>query len=62
MSSALREIINRLSGMNLVQARLEDTTRRIEKLADVVVDYEKRLTRNETMIEVLEKQSDKKRK
>ena len=62
MSSALREIINRLSGMNLVQAKLEDTTSRIEKLADIIVDHEKRLTRNETMIEVLEKQSDKRRK
>ncbi len=59
MSKALHEIVNQLSGLNLVKAKLDSTSERIEKIADILIDHEKRISKAETMIPVHEKRLDK---
>jgi len=41
--SAITEILERFSGIAVVRERLTDTTYRIDKLAEWVLDHEKRL-------------------
>jgi hypothetical protein len=41
--SVITEILERLSGITVVRERLNDTTRRIDKLAEWMLDHEKRL-------------------
>ncbi len=61
MAKGISEIINRLSGLNLIKEKLERTSKRIEKLSDYVVDHEKRLIRMETIVDIAKSRSDKKR-
>jgi len=61
MAKGISEIINRLSGLNLIKEKLERTSKRIEKLSDYVVDHEKRLIRMETIVDIAKSASDKKR-
>ncbi len=41
--SAITKVLERLSGIAIVRERLHDTTQRIDKLAEWVLDHEKRL-------------------
>jgi len=61
MAKGISEIINRLSGLNLIKEKLDRTAKRIEKLSDYVVDHEKRLIRMETIVDIAKSRSDKKR-
>jgi hypothetical protein len=49
MSRILHELYERLSGINLVRTKVADLSRQIERLADTVLDHEKRLIRIETL-------------
>jgi len=59
MAKGLSEIINRLSGLNLIKEKLDRVSKRIEKLSDYVVDHEKRLIRMETIVDIAKSRSDK---
>jgi hypothetical protein len=49
MSRILKELYERLSGINLVRQKVSDLRREIDRLADTVLDHEKRLIRMETL-------------
>lgn len=51
MSRTLKEMYERLSGINLVKQRMEDAIQRLDKMSDVALDHEKRLVRIETKLE-----------
>jgi hypothetical protein len=46
--SLITEILNRLSGIATVREHLNMTSQRVEKLADLMIDHERRLIRLET--------------
>lgn len=48
--SVLTEILDRLSGVAMVRERVTDTARRVEALAERVLDHERRLIRLETLV------------
>jgi hypothetical protein len=41
--SVVTEILDRLSGVTAVREKLNSTSQRIEKLADMLLDHEKRI-------------------
>jgi hypothetical protein len=47
--SAITELLDRLSGIAVVRERLGDTAKRVDHLADRLLDHERRLTRLETL-------------
>lgn len=49
MSRVIRELYERLSGVNLVREKVSTLTHQIDRLADTVFDHEKRLVRLETL-------------
>ncbi len=51
MSKTLKEMYERLSGINLVKQRLEDAIQRLDKMSELALDHEKRLVRLETKLE-----------
>lgn len=48
--SLLSEILDRLSGVAIVRERLSETSQRVERLAERVLDHERRITRVETLV------------
>ena len=42
--SMVTDILERLSGIAVVREKLNDTTQRIDKMADWLLDHEKRIT------------------
>ncbi len=47
--SLVTEILERLSGIAVVREKLTDTSKRTEKMAEWLLDHEKRLTTLETL-------------
>ena len=47
--SLITELLDRLSGIAVVRERLGDTAKRVDALADRLVDHERRITRLETL-------------
>jgi len=47
--SLVTELLDRLSGIAVVGERLADTTKRVDALADRLLDHERRITRLETL-------------
>jgi hypothetical protein len=47
--SLITELLDRLSGITLVRERLADTAKRVDSLADRLLDHERRITRLETL-------------
>jgi len=45
--SLIAEILERLSGIAMVRENLDDTSRRIDRVADWLLDHEKRIVRLE---------------
>lgn len=45
--SLVTDILERLSGIAVVREKLNDTTHRVEKLADWLLDHERRIVRLE---------------
>lgn len=60
--SVITEVLDRLSGIAVVRAKLEQTTQNVDKLGDWVLDHEKRLTALETQSRLLPAPARKKRK
>ena len=56
MSLAI-DILERLSGIAVVREKLNDTTQRIDKVADWLLDHEKRITTLEATRPTLESKS-----
>ncbi len=52
MSRTLKEMYERLSGINLVREKLHHAAAQLDKLADIVLDHERRLVRLETQSEI----------
>jgi hypothetical protein len=48
--SLLTDILDRLSGVAVVRERLAETALRVDRLADHVLDHERRLARLETLV------------
>ena len=48
--SALSEILDRLSGVAVVRERLGETSQRVERLTDLMLDHERRLARLEAHV------------
>ena len=48
--SLIAEILDRLSGVAVVRERLGATSQRVERLAERMLDHERRLMRLETLI------------
>lgn len=48
--SLISEILDRLSGVAVVRERLAETSRRVERLAEHLLDHERRLARLEAMV------------
>lgn len=48
--SVVSEILDRLSGVAIVRERLGETSQGVERLAERVLDHERRITRVETLI------------
>jgi len=48
--SLMSEILDRLSGVTIVRERLGETAQRVERLAERLLDHERRLARLETLI------------
>ncbi len=48
--SLVSEILDRLSGVALVRERLGETSRRVERLAEYLLDHERRLARLEARV------------
>lgn len=48
--SLVSEILDRLSGVSIVRERLGETAQRVERLAERLLDHERRLARLETLI------------
>ena len=42
--SLVTDVLERLSGIAVVREKLNDTTRRVEKAADWLLDHERRIT------------------
>jgi len=61
MSLAI-DIIERLSGIAVVREKLNDTTQRIDKVADWLLDHEKRITTLEATRPTLESKSSSRKK
>jgi len=49
--TGLKEVLDRLSGIHPVREKLDLVIRRVEKLADLTLDHERRLVRIETIQE-----------
>jgi hypothetical protein len=47
--SLIAELLDRLSGVAVVRERLGDAAKRVDALADRLVDHERRITRLETL-------------
>ena len=47
--SLITELLDRLSGVAVVRERLADTAKRVDSLADRLLDHERRITRLETL-------------
>lgn len=45
--SLVTDVLERLSGIAIVREKLNDTTQRVEKLADWLLDHERRIVRLE---------------
>lgn len=52
--SLVTDILDRLSGIAVVREQLNETTRNVERLADWLLDHEKRLTTIEAKRPALE--------
>ncbi len=52
--SLITDILDRLSGIAVVREQLNETTRNLERLADWLLDHEKRLTTLEATRPALE--------
>ena len=61
MSLAI-DILERLSGIAVVREKLNDTTQRIDKVADWLLDHEKRITTLEATRPTLESKSSSRKK
>lgn len=48
--SLVTEILDRLTGIAVVRERLGETGQKVDRLADAVLDHEKRLIRLETTL------------
>ena len=48
--SLVTDILNRLSGISAVREQINMTAHRVERLADMLIDHEKRLIRIEVSI------------
>ena len=48
--SVITDILDRLSGIAAVRERLAETAKRVDLLADRLLDHERRLTRVETLL------------
>ena len=48
--SLVSELLDRLSGVAVVRERLGETAQRLERLAERMLDHERRLTRLETVV------------
>lgn len=48
--SLVAEILDRLTGIAMVREKLSETGRTVDRLAEVVLDHEKRLIRMETTV------------
>ena len=48
--SLITEILDRLTGIAIVREKLSETARTTDRLADAVLDHEKRLVRLETTL------------
>ena len=48
--SLITELLDRLSGVAVVRERLGDTVKRVDALAERLVDHERRLTRLEVIV------------
>ena len=48
--SLITELLDRLSGIAVVRERLGDTVKRVDALAERLVDHERRLTRLEVLV------------
>ena len=53
--TALKEILERLSGVHVVSEKLDITMDRVEKLGDWLLDHERRLVALETGAEMVPK-------
>ena len=60
--SMVTDILERLSGIAVVREKLNDTTQRMEKVADWLLDHEKRITKLEATQPALERKSTRKKK
>ena len=47
--SVITELLDRVSGVAVVRERLGDTAKRVDALAERLVDHERRITRLETL-------------
>ncbi len=57
--TAVKEILDRLSGIHPVREKLEALSARLERMADHLLDHEKRLVRLETRMEEREERGRK---
>ena len=57
--SLVTDILERLSGIAVVREKLNDTTQRIDKMADWLLDHEKRITTLEATQPVLARKTKK---
>jgi len=48
--SLITDLLDRLSGVAVVRERLGDTAKRVDALAERLVDHERRLTRLEVLV------------
>ena len=60
--SMITDILERLSGIAVVREKLNDTTQRIDKVADWLLDHEKRITTLEATQPALAQKSTRKKK
>ena len=42
--SVVTDVLERLSGIAIVREKLDDTTKRVDKVADWLLDHERRIT------------------
>jgi hypothetical protein len=48
--SLLTELLDRLSGVSAVREKLGEAASRLDRLSDLALDHERRLTRVETLV------------
>ena len=60
--SMVTDVLERLSGIAVVREKLNDTTQRFDKMADWLLDHEKRITTLEASQPALEQKSTRKKK